>query len=165
MNTLWQPEHTPPQIDSTVADTIKGRILEIGLTRVYAEAMPIVGTRQPFLGTTLNGVKVEGLKDKRPLVALKAAVAITTLAYWQSGYDQQVAGDALVIADMEASLAGAEPTFLTSYWGDEELTGLMGTLTSTPEFQDGAAEYVYPEILALGSGFVRHNLQMAVTAP
>ncbi len=162
MENLWIPEQKPPQIKPEVTDAILDRILGEGLTKVYQDTLPVFRDTQALLREQLKGVKTEGLEDKRPILAVRAATVLTVFAYQESGYDQEVDGEAWYLGNMDAELEGVPEAFIKSVYLDNELQRLLEVIPETPEFHDGAEKYDYPQLLKIGGGSVRHYLQYAI---
>ncbi len=164
MDTLWTPEAAPPQVDSKVTDKLMSRLLDQGLTKVFQDGVELFKDTQPLLRNQIKRVTVDGLEDARPIIAMRAGAVLANYAYVESGYDQTVDSDAIVVGAMEAELEGVPTIYLASWHNDQELQRLVDTLLDTPELQDGADTYDYSKLLHIGAGCVRHYMRFAIAA-
>jgi len=124
MSSIWLPEQSPPQLESTITDEMIDSLLLNGLTRVYKDTLPVFSEVQPYLKDYVKAIELENLDDTRPLTVVQASSAITTLAYFKSGYQQVVDPDCLAVGQMDAALEGIPDAYVTSFLADPELTRL-----------------------------------------
>lgn len=168
MNELWIPERKPPQLEPAAKNEVVGNIYEYGLTNYYNAV--ILPTFKERLDPLAEEFKKQGFvskiheKDVRPTKALQAGIAVTAFAYLESGYEIDVNSDALIIAEMDASLVGVPDVYIASAADDSALGEVLSIISNTPEFKDDAEDDNLGIMLALGSGWVRHYLQHSLAA-
>ncbi|HSH18017.1 MAG TPA: hypothetical protein VK978_01400 [Candidatus Saccharimonadales bacterium] len=169
MNGIWTPEYNPPQINETALTTVR-LLLDEDYAGTINDATTDLDTRHDAFGSfldqfgfALNKASEEGIW---PAKTLKAAAAVTLLAYREAGIFTVIDEKAVKMGRFTAELYGIPDTYVVSMHDDKGLMRITDAVQEKPAFNDShlAAQHTggYGQVLQLGSGCARHYLQQAI---